>query len=71
MNQIYYSELVCAIKAKYILWCMQEVKQNNINRIKVTKKIRHFFLNSNIKHHGVLTLFDNRKPVRRVSVLTF
>lgn len=46
-------------------------KQNNINRIKVTKKIKDFFLNGDIKHHGVLLLFDNRKLVRHVSILTF
>lgn len=44
-------------------------KQNNINIIQVTKK--HFFLNGNIEHLGALSLSDNRKPVKHVSILTF
>lgn len=46
-------------------------KQNNINTIKITKKKKYFLLNGNIEHHSILSLFDNRKPVRHVSILTF
>lgn len=36
MNQIYYSELVCA-KPNTLLGVCKSKKQNNINRIKVTQ----------------------------------
>ena len=70
MNQIYYKELMYN-QSQIRSSGYARDKQNNIIRIKVTKKLGIFFLNGNMKHHGTLSLFDNRKPVKHVSILTF
>lgn len=49
---------------------MPEASKILLTEIKLTKN-KAFFLNGNIKHHGALSLLDNRKPAKHVSVLTF
>lgn len=47
---------------------MPEVSKIILIQLRILKK-NYFFLNGNIEHHSILSLFDNRKPVRHVSIL--
>lgn len=69
MSQIYYNGLVCNRVQIHSLGYARS-KQNLLIELRLLKNIS-FFLNGNIKHHGALSLFDKRKPVRHVSILTF
>lgn len=55
------------------MWGMPEVSKIILIQLRLLKKKKkkYFLLNGNIEHHSILSLFDNRKPVRHVSILTF